>query len=1179
MTAWLVVLPSLNMVTLRTVVWLADTGVSFQSTPNDVNATATGNIIAALGSSTKNWSWSLSFNGDVVANGTTRANDESLRVGDILSYPITTALNAFGVSVQRWLNGDTNTLPGFVFRGQVLSITVAAVLIGLILFREWIMQHNFAEATPTTPENEEEIKPDEWIIRGGVAHRAKDYAKMLRQRTMLSRAALGKSWRHRLASLPVPESSSKTKTRPPLEQHKSALDLLASTSASASEAEKNDVPTGLSPPSGSHFRRASWPSTIPPSVEVAEASGRKIVPEITGFVRSRPVPISQEASEWEDQPVAGPSRPCEPALMQSDVAYTAPEMLSEKGKGKAKADPDAEVAAENVVDAVETLEARVEELQRRLQGKRMLLKNLTDEPAVLDPPPGPLGVSATEDKPPDTVEMERVSSVESLSAPSENTPSRRPSITVSEATSVASTVDAADTMGKTPDFLHTPLPPEELVDGDPPDDTIGLVNIENVAPPVVAEPMIAVPPLPVPAGGGADDVEVHFLAEDEEDGPWEREDWDGILEVIGLIGPLNNLFQNLAFAITIMGAAVTLLIGIPLFIGKLILIVEVVKPLSFLVQTTAKGMRIITAPIADIVTEIMREVVFAPMLSSIQALERILARKLGLVGSRSSSFRLDLSTKHIPMDRILTALDLETMSEIWQRGLQALQSGYERGMERSVHLASSHRLADNVWCLLLGYATAGLAVSILAFLAEGRFGAVPRKAVEQFKQLSLLIKLAFFMGIELVVFPLVIGTVINICTIPLFEGGSLSSRVTDLHQGPFGVIFISWLVGTLFMFGFATFLSHIRTASRKGALFFIRDPADQSFSPVKDILERSAGSQFRKLTVSAVMYTIIIACLFGVTCWGLALQPWFAILPLRMNNMSPISSVPFDLLFVHLAVPPLLESTRPKQRATKLWHMYWRATSLAFSLTSLLHRKDSVGRRAAVAYPGPKILESLWPILDPLTQILFGRYDPTATYARVPASDQVALLPQSERKNGGVFIPLDADGKPKTDEDKIRFLKQDRKARRMKRDPRADYTIVWLPQYWKTRVYAFIFSAITVSSASIAVVFFLPIVVGRAAWGMAVSEPVHDGYTYVSFSPFDVLSLITRSDRRSIHLLSRPIRRQDGAQTHRPNWSGWETTKLHDLVADQAVNLVCPEQRLCPRTAVLRAPLTRRTHL
>ena len=87
------------------------------------------------------------------------------------------------------------------------------------------------------------------------------------------------------------------------------------------------------------------------------------------------------------------------------------------------------------------------------------------------------------------------------------------------------------------------------------------------------------------------------------------------------------------------------------------------------------------------------------------------------------------------------------------------------------------------------------------------------------------------------------------------------------------------------MFTFATGLSHIRTSTRQGALFFIRDPGDESFSPVKDILERSASSQARKLGISAIMYTIVVVSIFGVASWGLAYQTLYPFLPLRIQNL------------------------------------------------------------------------------------------------------------------------------------------------------------------------------------------------------------------------------------------------------------------------------------------------------
>lgn len=43
---------------------------------------------------------------------------------------------------------------------------------------------------------------------------------------------------------------------------------------------------------------------------------------------------------------------------------------------------------------------------------------------------------------------------------------------------------------------------------------------------------------------------------------------------------------------------------------------------------------------------------------------------------------------------------------------------------------------------------------------------------------------------------------------------------------------------------------------RKGVLFFIRDPAERSYNPVQEILERPASSQIRK--VSSTLYSPVL---------------------------------------------------------------------------------------------------------------------------------------------------------------------------------------------------------------------------------------------------------------------------------------------------------------------------------
>lgn len=50
--------------------------------------------------------------------------------------------------------------------------------------------------------------------------------------------------------------------------------------------------------------------------------------------------------------------------------------------------------------------------------------------------------------------------------------------------------------------------------------------------------------------------------------------------------------------------------------------------------------------------------------------------------------------------------------------------------------------------------------------------------------------------VELAVFPLVVGLVMNLATIPLFQGATLAGRLHELRTSPFTIIFIAWITGT-----------------------------------------------------------------------------------------------------------------------------------------------------------------------------------------------------------------------------------------------------------------------------------------------------------------------------------------------------------------------------------------------
>ena len=58
---------------------------------------------------------------------------------------------------------------------------------------------------------------------------------------------------------------------------------------------------------------------------------------------------------------------------------------------------------------------------------------------------------------------------------------------------------------------------------------------------------------------------------------------------------------------------------------------------------------------------------------------------------------------------------------------------------------------------------------------------------------------------------------------------------------------------------FAVLLSGCRGIMRPGAMWFIKDPQDQNFHPIRDILEHPTLTQIRKLILSAMMYRLVVA--------------------------------------------------------------------------------------------------------------------------------------------------------------------------------------------------------------------------------------------------------------------------------------------------------------------------------
>jgi E3 ubiquitin-protein ligase DOA10 len=191
--------------------------------------------------------------------------------------------------------------------------------------------------------------------------------------------------------------------------------------------------------------------------------------------------------------------------------------------------------------------------------------------------------------------------------------------------------------------------------------------------------------------------------------------------------------------------------------------------------------------------------------------------------------------------------------------------------------------SDRMVCILVGY---GVLVTIGSwYLARSRnaYGRTVGRAVQQaIRQQGAILKVTFFIGIELMLFPLVCGILLDLSTLPLFPESTVISRINYWRANPGIWTFLHWLLGTIFMFHFAVFVTLCRDVVRPGVMWFIRNPNDPQFHPIKEILERPVMFQLRKIGISALLYGGLIV--FGIGSVVFSISHFGgSILPLRLS--------------------------------------------------------------------------------------------------------------------------------------------------------------------------------------------------------------------------------------------------------------------------------------------------------
>ncbi|KAL6788168.1 hypothetical protein J3E68DRAFT_416169 [Trichoderma sp. SZMC 28012] len=475
------------------------------------------------------------------------------------------------------------------------------------------------------------------------------------------------------------------------------------------------------------------------------------------------------------------------------------------------------------------------------------------------------------------------------------------------------------------------------------------------------------------------------------------EDFEGVMELIGMRGPIAGLFQNAIFCAVLVSVTIFACIFLPYNIGRVSVwllaspmrVVRLLFELSKLLQDATFLVAGLGSWGALNIVEMLVTVVGASAKVHV-----VSARKMswGLWTGAATRLSTCLFIDFFPM----TTTEIHNFSAVSHDALNTVKSnilavfynlkdslsmardmGFDKVLsttttvlgstsETLVKLSSQlmkpsswvidlslaeewpavdPQLAhwsslDRFWAILAGYTTVFLIGAL--YLKKGSpfsrgttMHAWEAGVIDFLQQASGIIKVILIISIEMLVFPLYCGLLLDAALLPLFEGTTLTSRIVFTCKYPMTSVFVHWFVGTGYMFHFALFVSMCRKIMRPGVLYFIRDPDDPEFHPVRDVLERNLTTQLRKILFSAFVYgALVIVCLGGVV-WGLSFaMP--GVLPIHYSSNEPVLEFPVDLLFYNFLMPLAVKFFKPSDALHTMYTWWFRRCARALRLTYFL---------------------------------------------------------------------------------------------------------------------------------------------------------------------------------------------------------------------------------------------------
>ncbi len=262
--------------------------------------------------------------------------------------------------------------------------------------------------------------------------------------------------------------------------------------------------------------------------------------------------------------------------------------------------------------------------------------------------------------------------------------------------------------------------------------------------------------------------------------------------------------------------------------------------------------------------------------------------------------------------------------------IRTVIGGVKESIREAHSLSSGQSLvtyADNFLVVLLGYGVLSLcAISyvILNSLLRSRYprfdSPMTRHVAGMLRYIATIVKILVLILFEFGIFPLGCGWWLDICTLNLV-GGTLESRLTFCRSVPWLSTAGHWLLGIVFMVQISLFVSLLREVLRPELLWFLRNPDDPDFHPFRELVEKPLSRHARRMCLSVLIYVpLVLATVYIPVLICCHFLP--EIFPLRFDDFShSLIDVPFGNLLV-VPLVSLVHHSRPGlilRKGLELW--------------------------------------------------------------------------------------------------------------------------------------------------------------------------------------------------------------------------------------------------------------------